>query len=258
MNAHLEWKPGLQPHAGCWERRAWGAGRRRVTMQSCLGDSPWDKYDCHLLNIQPPFFPADKILALFSVAMCPTKYSCHRILQLGMTKLHSLTVEVELEFCWVSGKDLPPEKRGQRWPIHSYLTPSPTLNGTTMSSGSSHLATKRQRSRDSQETPSNITNRLAQSHSGLLLDVMMLREENHNLFKSLYVVSYLQLKALLTYNFLAFLWQERECWKPIWENRVSSWAWIICRNSSHWLPLIMQHQHTNPWAEQLIIIADVN
>lgn len=54
------------------------AGRRRVTVQSCRGDSPWDKCGCHLLNIQPPFFPADKILALFSVAVCPTKYSCHR------------------------------------------------------------------------------------------------------------------------------------------------------------------------------------
>lgn len=136
---------------------------------------------------------------------------------------------------------------------HSDLTPLLTLHRATTSSGSSHLAVGRWQLRDSQGTPSNIIKPLAQWVSSLLLDGMVAREENHDLFKLLCVVSYLQPKALLTYNQPAFLWLERDPWKPNWENRFSSLAWIICRNS-HQLPLIMQQEHTKPWAEQLIII----
>lgn len=46
-----------------------------------------------LPDIQFPFLPADKILALFSVAPCPSKYSHHRILLLGMTKNYTAPAE---------------------------------------------------------------------------------------------------------------------------------------------------------------------
>lgn len=46
-----------------------------------------------LLSIQFPLLLADKILALFPVAMRPTKHSRHRILLLGMIKSYTARAE---------------------------------------------------------------------------------------------------------------------------------------------------------------------
>lgn len=47
----------------------------------------WMLLVAYLISISL-FFLADKILVLFLVATCPTTYSCHRILKLGMIKSH--------------------------------------------------------------------------------------------------------------------------------------------------------------------------
>lgn len=130
-------------------KREPGRGReKRGDGASLPPDSPWDRYCCRLLKIHPPFFLLIKSWLCFPWQFAQPDTHVTGSCSEGWQN-YSLTMEVPVEFCWDFGKDWPPEKRGKsgQW---SYLTASPTLKVATMSSGSSHLAIRRQQSGNSQ------------------------------------------------------------------------------------------------------------
>lgn len=142
---------------------------------------------------------ADKTMALFSMATCPTNCSGHEILQLGMTKLRSSG--------WVGLSEilLGRENRGG-W--DSYFTPFPALIVDTTSNG------RQQPSRGYEatmqrlpETPSDIVNPLTPCHNCLLLSVVMESKENPCFIQIPVskVFFYLPPNALLMHHLPAFL-----------------------------------------------------
>lgn len=211
-----------------------GGKEKGLTEHPCYWNSPWDGYYWWPTHYMFPFSPLLlKLWHCFLWAMyqgsAPITGSCSQ----GWQNYTVLAEELQVKFCWVSGKDLPTWEEGTKrlrqlfWLLFlPWLWPSCLVAAAILWRWGSNQETQ-------------LTS-LIHGPSAIAICFWMSRwcgEKNSHFIQSTVCKAffYLQPRALLIHNLTAFLWQKRKLWKPNWKKQTNiffSLVWIMCRNGS--------------------------